>query len=172
MTIPESTPRQQTRQHLLDELESIHSMLREPQDELASAPAEPPVLDIPVLQDAIPSPTALPTALADSIPVLRDREEAVSLPETPASVSKTSLDDVRAAAARVAALAVRSHSNAERLSSTQTLPATTPKLPQTDSQKALVQSILAALQPELEQLLRKVLAEQLSAQADTSTKKQ
>lgn len=171
MTVPEPTPRQQTRQHLLDELESIHSMLREPQDELTSALAEPPVLDIPVLQDAIPPPSALPTALADSIPVLRDREETTPLPETPPSVSKTSLDDVRAAAARVAALAVRSHSNAERLGGTPTPSVAAPKWSQTDSQEALVQSILAALQPELEQLLRKVLTEQINARADTSTKK-
>lgn len=169
MTPTEQQSRQQTRQTLLDELESIRGLLHAPPEESVAEENEPPLLEIPVLQETVTTTEDLSPDPFAAIPVLHERDTGDI--STPATV-KNPLDDVRAAAARVAALAVRSRSHTTNLPDTRSAaaPNSTHDNPLPDHD-ALVQSILDALRPELEQLLHKVLAEQLSGQPNTLPRK-
>lgn len=147
MSKQHTSERAQTRQSLLSELESIRALLREPDH--GSAPLEPPTLEIPVLHESIP-------LLDEHIPTL--------LPEsaTDKQADNVGLDDVRLAAARVAALAVRS-----RHSTPSPAIPTPPAINKTE----LVQLIIDALRPELEQLLHRIITEKLSDPPTTSPEK-
>lgn len=165
MTPAEQQSRQQTRQTLLDELESIRGLLHAPPEASAAGDNEPPLLEIPVLQETVTTAEGLSPDPFAAIPVLHERDTGdISAP----AAIKNPLDDVR-----VAALAVRSsRSNTAHQPDTRTtvVPHSSPNKP-TPDHDALVQSILDALRPELEQLLHKVLAEQLSGQPNTPPRK-
>lgn len=156
--------RNDTRDSLLNELESIRSLLNEPSEE-----SPPPILthtnnvdaDIPILHDTIP-------AFRVQVPVLNDRislqEQPAVKPEPiipPSRNSESQLASVRAAAAVIAAKAVRNRDTASRT--------TLPDIETRKDNEKLIAAVMDELQPQLESLVRNILRKHLNAMANNPT---
>ena len=155
--------RDDARESLLNELESIRSLLKEHNEE--GTPHAPDYrngsdVEIPILNDAI-------TEVHNTVPVLNDR---ISLPEKPfiPAADKTSrtnsdlqLASVRAAAAVVAAKAVRNRDTGSRPTPLDT--------EQRKYNEQIITAIMDELRPQMESLLRNTLRKHLTAQGNNSS---
>lgn len=168
MKLTPDTPHNDTRDSLLNELESIRSLLKEhSEDNQPRLQKNEPHTDaaIPVLSDSIPVLQEAIPVLQDKIPVLDTRHFTPSAPEPTVHRADAQLASVRAAAAMVAAKAIR-HRNNETPSVT--TPATTgrPSFPLGNSpgdDEKLITAVIEELRPQLEALLRNTLRKHLTA---------
>lgn len=153
MTLSQDGSRKDTRESLLDELESIRALLNEDRQHTD---------DRPLLADESGIPLLLPD---DAIPTLSEPASSTpSLPggppaadPTPAPAPADPLDAVRAAAARIAATAARHRREPPAGES----PARAPAPPREDNRQRAVDEIMQALMPRLEAEIRKILLEKL-----------
>ena len=184
MNTDERTSRAQARQNLLDELESIRTLLREPDEhktEPTITPSPTPVtVEIPVLTNQIPVLDEAVPVLVETVPLLKPEppvlaeHQATVAPIQPTPAPANTLDTVRSAAALVAARAVRNRplpittaptAGAHRdQGMTENRPDAAMPVSGGSSEKreALVEEILSALRPELENLIRKILRDKLN----------
>ncbi len=195
MTISHLSDHNDTRDSLLNELESIRSLLNEHNEATAPDLKQSGSDAIPVLHDTIPTLNTIPVLntvvqLAHEPDIARNTHEIIAQDvkePTPAIQQKVTdqLDAVRAAAAMVAAKAIRNRQSEvapsvpKQVLSTVTAPTTvTPPTARTEASlqtaprqmsaqdhDKLITDILDELRPRLEELLRTILTEKLTVSA-------
>ena len=156
MATNNTSGRKDTRDSLLNELESIRSLLKEHSEDNQphlSTYGNDDNAGIPILNDAIP-------VLNDRIPLLET--PVPSKPVAPTKAADPQMASVRAAAAMIAAKAVRNRDTeappvAEK-------PAEPGQVRRDNEQ--LIAAVIEELRPQLESLLRNTLRKHLTAQGN------